>query len=383
VTTQVELQWLLRMLQIDPGNALLRSSCVKRAIALGEHEQAAQLVDARLREMPTDPHALFDSATLLMARKLYPEAIRQLQALLGSGPRAAGILLNIGLCHYCLGEYSSAREPLQQAYELGERTPGALRLLISTLHHLGRTDDALALADLHSQVAESDGPLAGVLALLHLDAERAGPAAKWARIALKFNPDSVDGLTVQATLHIAQLRVQDAEREFDRALQLAPHSGRAWLGLGTLALLDGDLPRAKELFQSAAKYLGGHVGTHHMLAWTEFAAGDYDSAQRAFEHALELNRNFGETHGGLATLAAARGDATAARKSIEIAERLDPECLSTQLARSILARDSDPQLARQIVAETTRALAGKHNSALGKLLGRLSATVTSQEQREA
>jgi tetratricopeptide (TPR) repeat protein len=325
---------------------------------------------------------LFDGATILMARKQYREAIPQLQALLDGGQRHAGILINLGLCHYCLGEYSAAREPLQQAYELGERTPGLLRLAISTLHHLGMMDEAVALAASHSDAAAGDGPLAGVLALLYLDAEQAGPAARWARVALKFNPDSLDGLTVQATLHIAQIRTQDAAREFTRILQVAPHAGRAWLGLGTLALLAQDLPRARELFQSARKYMGGHVGTLHMVAWTEFAAGDYAAAQRAFEDALALNRNFAETHGGLATLAALRGDQAAAQRSIEIAERLDPECLSTQLARSILARGSDPQLARQIVADTTRALAGKDNSALSKLLGRLSAAVTSQEQRD-
>jgi tetratricopeptide (TPR) repeat protein len=368
-----ELQSLLRMLQTDPNNALLRSHFVRSAIAVGEYEHADQIVDTRLREVPTDPHALFDSATILMARKQYQDAILQLQSLLNSGQRHAGIFFNIGLCHYCLGEYAAAREPLQEAYELGERTPGLLRLLISSLHHLGLMDEAVALADAHSEAAHNDGPLAGVLALLYLDAEQAGPAARWARVALKFNPSSVDGLTVQATLHIAQMRTEEARREFDQILQLAPQAGRAWLGLGTLALLAQDLPRAKELFHTAVKYMGGHVGTLHMLAWTELAAGAYIGAQRAFEDALALNRNFAETHGGLAALAALRGDREAAQRSIEVAERLDSECLAAQLARALLASGSDPQLARRIILETAGTLASKDSSALSRLLGRLAA----------
>jgi tetratricopeptide (TPR) repeat protein len=90
VSTHAEPQSPLRMLQIDPNNASLRNECVNRAIALGEYQQAEQLVDDHLREVPTDPHALFDRATILMACKQYRDAIAQLKALLGSGQPHAG-----------------------------------------------------------------------------------------------------------------------------------------------------------------------------------------------------------------------------------------------------------------------------------------------------
>jgi tetratricopeptide (TPR) repeat protein len=356
------LQSLLCMLQADPANSVLRSHCINTALALGDYQQAQQLVDDRLRHAPTDPHA----------RKEYGNAIPQLDALLSNGHRQPGILVNLGLCHYCLAQFAAARAPLQEAYEMGERSAGLLRLWISTLHHLGMLDEALAAADTCGAAASSDGALAGVLALLYLDAEQAAAAARWAAVALEFNPSSVDGLVVQGMLHIAQMRTDEAKGQFERVLELAPRAGRAWLGLGTLALLAKDLGAAKELFEKALQHMGGHVGTLHMLAWTNFAAGDFAGAERSFTDALALNRNFAETHGGLAVLAAFRGEHSAAQRSIDIAERLDPECLSAKLARAVLAgADSGPELAQRMIAEAAGALAGNDSSALGRLLGSL------------
>lgn len=364
------LQSLLRMLRSDPANASLRSKCVNTAIALAEYRQAQQLIDSRLRESPYDPHALFDNASLLIAQKDYRNAILRLNALLANGHRHSGILINLGLCYHCVADFQNARAPLEEAYQAGDRSPGLIRLLVSTLHHLGSVDEAVAVADENTDPARSDGALAGVFALLYLDADRPMPAARWAKTALKFNPDSVDGLVVVGTLQITQMRTAEAERQFKHALRLSPEAGRAWLGLGTLALLARDFPKAKQLVEKSLQSMGGHVGTWHMLAWTQLAAGDLASAENAFQHALELNRNFAETHGGLATLAAMRGNAGGAETLIEVAERLDPACLSAKFARAVLMGNAgDPATAQRIVTETVAGLAMRDSSALSRAIG--------------
>jgi tetratricopeptide (TPR) repeat protein len=367
-----KLEALLQMLQTDPANTALRSDCVRVALAIGEPERAQQIVDARLKEVPTDPHALFDSVNVLIARKEYRNALVQLDALLAMGYRQPGILINSGLCHYCVGEFSAAQVVLKEAYGAGDRSAGALRLLISTMHHLAMLDEAVEIADANAEVASTDGPLAGVFALLYLDAELPAPAARWARTALKLNPNSVDGLVVEGMLHITQIRTDDAERQFRHALELAPATGRAWLGLGTLALLAKDLKSAKDLIETALKHLGEHVGTYHVLGWTHLAMGDLASAESVFQSALALNRNFAETHGALATIAAFRGNRQDAERSIAIAERLDEDCLSAKLAGAILAGGNNAALTRRIVAETAGTLASKDSSALSRLLGSIS-----------
>jgi tetratricopeptide (TPR) repeat protein len=359
---------LLRLLAADPDNSSLRSQCVNAAIAQAEYKAAEELVHERLRVVPLDPIALFDNATLLIAQKDFAGATPLLKGMLANGHRQIGILLNLGLCQYCLGDFAAARAPLEEAYASDPGVSGLVRLLVSTLHHLQLVEEAVKIADANADAARKDGALAGVYALLYLDADQPLGAARWAKTALALNPNCVDGLVVDGMLRITQMRTAEAEQQFKRALSVAPHTGRAWLGLGTLALLAQDTSGAKQAIHKALEFLRDHVGTWHMLAWTHLLARELPEAEAAFMHALELNRNFAETHGGLAAIAALRGDRKAAETSIEVAERLDPECLSAKFAASVLSSAAgDPSHSQRIIAEAGAGLA-KGNNALAQLL---------------
>ena len=97
-------------------------------------------------------------------------------------------------------------------------------------------------------------------------------------------------------------------------MELAPEIGRAWVGLGTLALLERDLPRAQTLLARGAEFMPGHVGSWHVLAWAYLLGGDLEKAAQILEKSVQMDRNFAEAHGGLAAVAALRGDRTAAER---------------------------------------------------------------------
>jgi tetratricopeptide (TPR) repeat protein len=367
--SQSKLDGLLRMLQNDPRNAALRSSCVNLAISLADFGRAQQLLDAGLSEEPRDPSVMFDSATLAIARKDYASAIAHLNELRALELQSPAVLVNLGLCHYCLQQWEAAREPLELLYRSGERSAGVLRLYASTLHHLGQLDEAVAIAEANPEPAKTDAGLSGVYALIFVDADKVAAASRWARTTLQLNPDSVDGLVVEGGIRITQMRLSEGREHLQRALQIAPETGRAWLGLGALALLDRDIVQAKQYIERAMGQLSAHVGSWHMLAWTNLLAQDLASAEQAFQRALEMDRNFAESHGGLAAIAALRGDRAAAERGIEVAQRLDPECLSSQFALAVLASGSgDPERARKIIAEAAAGLSKIDASALGSLL---------------
>jgi tetratricopeptide (TPR) repeat protein len=366
---RAQLESMTQLLHADPGNAALHSHCVNLAISLADYDHARALIDARLRHAPDDARTLFDSATLLIAQKNYAAALSRLESLVAQRVEAPGVRLNIGLCQYCLGQYESVTASLQQLYQAGERSPGLLRLYVSALHHAGSVDAAVEVADQHSEAAQQDGALSGVYALLYLDAEKVGAAARWAKTALKLNPDSVDGLVVDGTLLTMQTRLSQARSQFEHALQLAPDTGRAWLGLATLALLERDLPQANQLIERSLRTMSAHVGTWHLLGWTQLAAQDLAGAEKTFQHALQMDRNFAETHGALAAIAALQGKRAVAENSIEIAERLDPQCLSTQLARAILLTSGgNAGQAQELIEKTLTMLGGTDSSALAGML---------------
>lgn len=318
----------------DRGNARLRRDCLDAAAAAGEFEFVRSEADAALAASPDDPMALFDAATARIGLRDYPGARDILLQLEAMDPVPAAVHTNLALCHYCLAEHDAARQAAERGYSEGARDAGTLRLLISSCHHLGMIDEARAIADANPEVAKSDGALAGAYALLYLDADDAKSAARWARAALASHPDSIDGLVVDATVATAQMDLERAARQYQRVVELAPRTGRAWLGLGMLSMLTRDLTAAKVSIARGLEYLPEHVGSWHALAWAHLLSGETAEAEKAFNRALELDRNFAETHGGLASLAALRGERAAAQRFIEVARRLDPRCLSAILPRA-------------------------------------------------
>jgi tetratricopeptide (TPR) repeat protein len=353
-----KLNRLKAMLAADPQNVRLARDCVDLALRNGDYDFVLERATDVLRVVPDDAQSQFDRASALIGKKDYRAAIDALRKLLERIPTITAARINIGLCHYALGEYAQALPELQAAYVAGERPPDLLRLLVSTLHHVGLVDEAVAIADENPPPDESGAALPGAYALLYIDADQPGPAAKWAARALAVDPRSIDALIAQGTLDAASMRVASARERYGRVLELAPANGRAWVGLGTLALLDQDFARARELLTRGTQYMPNHPGSWLVLAWTHLLANELDDAERILERALEIDRNFAETHGVLASVHALRGDRAGSEREIEIAQRLDPEGLSAQFARSVLiAQAGDPAAARRLIQESLRAMA--------------------------
>lgn len=344
------LRSLERLLERDTDNPHLFRECAQVALESGALEVLTRISETRLRAHSDDPLARWTLAQALIARREYRGAIEVLEKLDADGALHAAARQDLGLCYFCLGEYERARIPLELLYRAGERTSGLLRLLVTTYHHLGLTAEAAAVADGNGEPARADAGLAGAYALLYLDLTRPADAARWAKVALALDPRCLDALTVDATLSLARGNRGCAREGFENALALAPHTGRAWIGLGSIALLERDFPRAIERLSRGVELMSDHVGSWHVLAWAYLLSGDLTNAERAFAQALALNRNFAETHGGLAAVAALRGDRAGAERRLETALRLDPACLSAQFARSVLAgRSGDAKQAREIV----------------------------------
>jgi tetratricopeptide (TPR) repeat protein len=349
--TRERLSSLERFFQTDPGNARLFADCVALALQLGDYASLQRLADARLQAEPTDLAAAAVRAQALIAKGEFRLAAMDLERICTAQPdRTAVQQQDLGLCYFCLGEFARAKASLEIALRTGERTSGLLRLLVSTYHHLGLLSEADTLAAANSVPAESDAGLAGVYALLYLDLGRASEAGRWARQALSLDASNVDALTVEGTLLTADGALDTAAEAFERVLEHVPAFGRAWIGLGSIALLRRDLPVALERVKRGVELLPTHVGSWHVLGWTYLLSGDLDSAEGAFQHALELNRNFAETHGSLAAIAALRGDSATAQRHMEVAQRLDPTSLSAQFTKAVLTgRGGDEDKARRMV----------------------------------
>jgi len=351
------LERLVPMLRSEPDNLPLHRECVELAMSGREYPRALELIEARLARHPAEPESLFARANALMGLRRFEEAIAVLKALEEQGVAREAVLQNLATCHYALQNYANARAYGEQSIAAGNRSGDVLQLTISSLHYLGDLEPALKLADENAEVAAKHGRLAGACALLYLDNSEAAKAARCAAVALSQNPDSIDGLLVQATLAASELQNEQAFAQYSRVTQLAPTSGRAWLGLGMLSTLAQDFGQAREHLGRAVEFMPGHIGSWHALAWAHLFSGDPAGAEKHFAHALELDRNFAESHGAMAAMLAMRGDREGAERELEIAERLDRKNASAQFARAMLTANAQgPEAGKAYILDAVRLL---------------------------
>jgi tetratricopeptide (TPR) repeat protein len=278
---------LRELLWADPANEALWRQCAAVAADLGDYTALEELARTRLAIDATHREALFHSATASIGLSNPGAAIAPLEALRQDMPDEPAVLSNLGLCHYSLRQFAEAASHLEHSYELGRREPDLLRLLVSSYHHVGRIDDAVKVAAANVEAARRDPALAGVLALAFLDGNDAARAQRCAAWALNGNPRSIDGLVVQGTLDLGRLDLAGAQARFNAVIEQSEQNGRAWIGLGTAALLRGQVEQAKSVIRRGLEHLQGHVGSWHLLAWAELITGQIDEAHRLFEHALD------------------------------------------------------------------------------------------------
>ncbi len=96
------------------------------------------------------------------------------------------------------------------------------------------------------------------------------------------------------------------------------------------------------------------------------------AARARFETALDLDPNFAETHGSLAVLDLLEGNSESARERSEIALRLDRQCYSAALARSLLAAGAgDQETARRIYEKAIDTPVDGSGRTIGQALAKL------------
>jgi len=362
---------LMHLLQVDPANGALRRQCVDMAAALGKFDIVTQLAETALALNAADPLGHFDKATGLIGQRDYRGALDILENLEQQVGRDMAVQMNRALCHYCLAEYAQAQPLLQNCYGSGMRNAGVVRLLVSTLHHLGEMDAAADIAGENTEVALTDGPLAGVYALMYLDVGDSINAGRWAKVALQISPHCIDARITQATLLTEQMQLDAARQMLEGVMADAPQTGRAWIGMGALSLLANDIGAAKGQLTRGLELMPGHVGSWHVLAWAQLLSGELNLAEKTFETALAADRNFAESHGGLAVVAAMRGERERAQQFIKVALRLDPACLSAKFAEAVLAANADPARAQAIIRGVVTGLSSSSSSALSQMLAKM------------
>jgi len=322
---------LLAFLDQDPRNPALLADAAAAALDEGEAGQASDLIDRLAAVSPLGPQGLNLKGLAAIGERRFGDATVIFEGLLADAGDDPGLRFNLAWCKAMQHDHEAA------AALLDDRTvaavPRAAALKVQSLHHLGRLEEALACGLGYVEARPGDEPLMAALALAALDAGELDLAAAYAARAGQDNSDAA------ATLGMIRLNADEVEGAlelFDRALADNPRNARALLGRGLGQMAKGDAGAAAGALTEAASAFGDHLGSWVAAGWAHFIGGDHVRARGVFERALALDDTFAETHGSLAVLDMAEGDSESARRRTDVALRLDRDCFSAALARSLL-----------------------------------------------
>lgn len=85
-----------------------------------------------------------------------------------------------------------------------------------------------------------------------------------------------------------------------------------------------------------AQAAGAHPDALTTLGTLALADDNTEAAMTLFEHAYDIDHNFAESIGALAVLDAVEGDTKQANRRAKTALKLDRECFSATLAKTLL-----------------------------------------------
>lgn len=346
--------------------------------------QALLLFEA---SVPNLPLTLTTSRTGLLASRLR-ESAAQKEALTRTAPTAAAWIA-LGDAQHDLGDLEAARASYEKAAQLAPNDPEAAAALSMAYTDLKRPDLAeKALAGLPNnqptvQMARgyadlSRGDFASARALLQTSTSQpqtrtgealflAGVAAYRAgdlasaeaslTAAANQSPESAAPPAYLAAVHLAQGKVEEANKDARRASELAPESSLTRQALGSVALFSGRAPEAVTQLRAAlaanpdasearvqlAKALAAtgdldravneaaeavtadptDAGAHLTLGVLFLADRDPHRAAREFKRSLELNPDLAPARTGLAGAAIRRGDFSEALRQQKAGISLD------------------------------------------------------------
>ncbi len=138
-------------------------------------------------------------------------------------------------------------------------------------------------------------------------------------------PDDVKPLAEQAKAAFDREKYTDAERLYDKALQLVPNNLYLLSNRGVVQFRSGKLKQAEDSFRKALAIAPEDSFCWCTLGIVYYSQAKYDEAVNALTKSLAINSRNATAHNYLGITAAQKGWMEAAQKELETALQLDPK----------------------------------------------------------
>ncbi len=336
------------------------------SLAAGDLKRAEIELQAILRVVPTDVHALNLLAIVRVQQKREAEAETFFKQAITIQPDYAGAHAGLGLLYAQMGKNDLAVPVLKEALRLDPGRSDAQAVLISIWR--GQARDAAEHGELEKAVA------------LLMDARKLDPANadvqyEFGMVALRMSlfPDAIDAFNQvlklraddaaalyglgRAKMSVSRFddaqqafeqyvrlrpadasghyalgftfqalqRTSEARAEYEKSIVLQPQQTESGFQLGLMELEQGSTREAAARFEQVLKRAPQHAGALTGMGRVKFHEKDFAGAAALFEKAIASNPELREAHYYLGLADSRLGRMEASEKELEIASRIEHE----------------------------------------------------------
>jgi tetratricopeptide (TPR) repeat protein len=262
--------------------------------AAGRYDSALALIAEALKNNPRDNDALILRGNIALERGDAAGAIADLRAVLREQPTAIPVLRTLARAHLVNHEPTLAEENLRAALTAA---PGDLEVrldLAQLLLQMRHTEQAATLLEDAIKAAPGASGTGARMALVQAYLAKPDlPAARTAAEDLKtLRPELASGWYLAGLVAQEQKRPDDAQRQFEHALQLQPSASDALAALARLEVERGQRLQAIALVHGAVERTPDSAVTHNLLGEVYLTSRSYPEAVTALVEAVRLAPNW-------------------------------------------------------------------------------------------
>jgi tetratricopeptide (TPR) repeat protein len=270
-------------------------------------DEASKLVAEVLQKNPQDNDALILRGNIALEQKDAPSAIADLRAVLRDQPRSVGLMRTLARAYTTNGDAALAEDSLRSAMEIAPHDIPVKLDLAQLLRESGRAQQSVAIVEDAVKAAPENGAAREALVRSYLaagDMEAGRRAAEDLKLTA---PKSAAGPYLAGLIAHAQRRLDDAQREYEKALALQP-SLDTLTAYSRLDLERGRGAAAIARMQTVADADSHNAVARNLLGELYVATKDPAKAQEAFTQATQAAPKWWVAYRNLALVKASLKD---------------------------------------------------------------------------
>ena len=280
-------------------------------------------------------------------------------------PENAAIAYNYAFAKYAQHDFAKSLEILNSVNDFWQECAQVKLLAARCFHQIKELESALESIESFLQVEPTNVEGLGLKSLILLDNGEYQEAEKLSNQVLKQQQNLLEPLLAMSSSLIAQGEFDRAKNWVEQGIEKHPKVGRLWQNKGQLEMLNMQFDLAETSLKTAVKNMPNHIGTWHLLAWTQLITDKQNDARESFDSALALDRNFADSHGAIAMMDILSGNIEKAEEGTRRALKLDPRCATGLYAKSLLLeKQGEADRAKAIIEKIFASPTGQNALAL-------------------